>query len=73
MATDFAGKCVLIATVMTILERTLLPDRPVFFITAGQRGGGKTTTLIMLFLAAALVFALAAARTASEARIGTWS
>lgn len=51
MATDFPGKCVLIAAAMTILERTLLPERPVYFITAGQRGGGKTTVLIMLFLA----------------------
>jgi hypothetical protein len=52
VATDFAGKCVLISAVMTILERTLLPERPAFFVTAGQRGGGKTTVLTMLFLAA---------------------
>ena len=52
VATDFAGKCVLISAAMTILERTLLPERPAFFVTAGQRGGGKTTVLMMLFLAA---------------------
>jgi hypothetical protein len=51
VATDFAGKCVLIAAAMSILERTILPERPVFFVTAGQRGGGKTTALIMLFVA----------------------
>jgi hypothetical protein len=52
VATSFEGKCVLIAAAMTILERTLLPERPVFFVTAGQRGGGKTTVLNMLFIAA---------------------
>jgi hypothetical protein len=52
VATDFAGKCVLISAAMTILERTLLPERPAFFVTAGQRGGGKTTVLMILFLAA---------------------
>ena len=31
-----------IADVLTLIERNLLPDRPVFFITAGRRGGGKT-------------------------------
>jgi hypothetical protein len=30
VATDFAGQCVLIAAAMTILQRTLLPERPVF-------------------------------------------
>jgi hypothetical protein len=52
VATDFAGRCVLIAAAMTILERTLLHGRPAFFVTAGQRGGGKTTVLTMVFLAA---------------------
>ena len=52
VATNFAGKCILIAAAMTILERTLLPERPAFFVTAGQRGGGKTTILTMVFLAA---------------------
>ena len=33
------------------LERVLLPERPAFFVTAGQRGGGKTTCLIMIVLA----------------------
>src|SRR5262249_22455773 len=34
----------------TLIERSLLPDRPVFFVTAGRRGNGKTTALIMLIM-----------------------
>jgi hypothetical protein len=52
VATDFAGKCVLITHAITILERVLLPERPGFFLTAGRRGGGKTTALMMVILAA---------------------
>ena len=33
-------------------QRALLPERPAFFVTAGQRGGGKTTLVIMITLAA---------------------
>ena len=51
VATDFIGKCIIIAAALTLIERSLLPDRPVFFVTAGRRGGGKTTTLIMLLMA----------------------
>ncbi len=51
VATDYAGKCTLIAAALTVMERSLLPDRPVFFVTAGRRGGGKTTTLTMLIMA----------------------
>jgi hypothetical protein len=51
VATDHAGKCCLIAAALTLIERSLLPDRPAFFVTAGRRGGGKTTTLIMLLMA----------------------
>ena len=47
VATDDVGKCILIAAALTLIERSLLPDRPVFFVTAGRRGGGKTTALIM--------------------------
>jgi hypothetical protein len=49
--TDHAGKCVIIAAALTIIERSLLPNRPAFFVTAGRRGCGKTTTLIMLLMA----------------------
>ena len=48
---DYAGKCILIAASLTIIERLLLPERPAFFITAGQRGGGKTTTANMIAIA----------------------
>lgn len=51
VATDYAGKCVIIATALTIIERSLLPERPVFFITAGRSKAGKTTTLTMLLMA----------------------
>ena len=49
--TNYAGKCTLIAIALTIIERLLLPERPAFFITAGQRGGGKTTALHMISIA----------------------
>jgi hypothetical protein len=49
--TDLAGKCTLIATALTLIERSLLDERPCFFVTAGRRGGGKTTALIMLIMA----------------------
>ena len=51
VATDFAGKCVLIALALSIIERVLLPKRPAFFVSAGKRGGGKTTALAMIILA----------------------
>src|SRR5262245_53415546 len=51
VATDYAGKCIIIADALTLIERSLLPDRPCFFITAGRRGNGKTTTIIMLIMA----------------------
>ena len=37
-------QCTIIAAALTLIERSLLPDRPCFFVTAGRRGGGKTTT-----------------------------
>jgi hypothetical protein len=52
VATGYDGKCSIIAATMMILERALLPERPVVFVTAGHRGGGKTTTLKMLIMAA---------------------
>jgi len=52
VAADYAGKCSIIAAAMMILERALLPARPVVFVTAGHRGGGKTTTLQMIIMAA---------------------
>jgi hypothetical protein len=49
--TDITGKCVIIACALTLIERMLLGERPVFFVTAGRRGGGKTTLLVMLLMA----------------------
>jgi hypothetical protein len=66
VATDYQGKCVLLAMVLTVLERLMLPERPAFFITAGQRGGGKTTAANMVSLAALGVRAAAAAWSPSD-------
>jgi hypothetical protein len=66
VSTDYAGKCILIADALTLIERNLLPDRPVFFITAGRRGGGKTTTLHMLIMAVFGARAAAAAWSTNE-------
>jgi hypothetical protein len=49
---DYAGRCVLVACALSILERHVLPQRPGFFITAGKRGGGKTTAANMITVAA---------------------
>ncbi len=61
VATDFTGKSILIAAALTLVERSILPERPVFFVTAGRRGGGKTTTLVMLLMAVTGVRPAAAA------------
>lgn len=45
--TDYAGKCVLIALALSVLERELLRERPAFFVAAGKRGGGKTTAIMI--------------------------
>lgn len=66
VATDYTGKCILIAAALTLIERSLLPDRPVFFVTAGRRGGGKTTTLIMLLMAITGIRPAAAAWSPNE-------
>jgi hypothetical protein len=46
--TDANGKAILVALALTIIERSLLPDRPAFFITSGKRGSGKTTAIKMI-------------------------
>ncbi len=56
--TDTEGKAIIVALAMTLIQRHLLPARPAFFVTAGQRGGGKTTLLNM---AATAVFGRPAA------------
>jgi hypothetical protein len=66
VATDYTGKCTLIAAALTVIERSLLPDRPAFFVTAGRRGGGKTTTLVMLIMALTGIWPAAAAWSTNE-------
>jgi hypothetical protein len=66
VATDHAGKCTIIAAALTVIERSLLPDRPVFFVTAGRRGSGKTTTLTMLIIAVTGIWPAAAAWSTNE-------
>ena len=66
VSTDFAGKCILIAAALTVIQRALMPERPTFFVTAGRRGGGKTTTLIMLMVAVTGVRPSAAAWSSNE-------
>ena len=46
VATDYAGKCVLIALALTIIERTALPERPAFFATAGSAAAAKLPSSI---------------------------
>jgi hypothetical protein len=66
LASDYTGRCTVIACALTILERLLLSERPAFFVTAGQRGGGKTTTVNMISLAVLGLRAAAAAWSPSE-------
>lgn len=51
VALDRVGKCVAVILALTVLQRALLPERPAFFVTAGQRGGGKTTLVSMIIMA----------------------
>jgi hypothetical protein len=66
VSTDYAGKCTIIAAALTIIERSLLPDRPCFFITAGRRGGGKTTLIAMMIMGTTGVRPSTAAWTPNE-------
>ena len=66
VAADYKGKCTIIACALTVLERGLLPQRPAFFVTAGQRGGGKTKTIHIISMAALGLPASAAAWSPNE-------
>jgi hypothetical protein len=66
VATSYTGKCVIIAAALTLIERSLLDQRPAFFVTAGRRGGGKTTTLIMLIKAVTGIWPAASAWSTNE-------
>ena len=52
VTTNADGKAIVIAAVLTIIQRIALDQRPAFFIVAGQRGGGKTTLASMITTAA---------------------
>ena len=45
VSTDLTGKAMTIALLGSVIERTLLPERPGFIVTAGQQGAGKTMLL----------------------------
>jgi hypothetical protein len=49
--TSYAGKCVIVACALSLIERSLLPERPAFWFSAGRRGAGKTTAIKMLIVA----------------------
>jgi len=66
VATDYAGKCIIIAAALTIIQRSLLDSRPTFFVTAGRRGSGKTTVLTMLIKAVTGIWPAAAAWSSNE-------
>jgi hypothetical protein len=66
VACDHTGKCTLIALALTLIERSILDQRPVFFVNAGQRGSGKTTTLTMLIEAVTGIVPAAAAWSSNE-------
>jgi hypothetical protein len=68
VATDYAGKCTIVAAALTMIERCLLDQRPCFFVTAGRRGGGKTTTLTMLIKVVTGIHPAAAWSTNEEER-----
>jgi len=63
---DFAGKCIAITIALTLIERSLLDERPAFFVTAGHRGGGKSTLIKMLIMAVLGVHPAAAAWSTNE-------
>jgi hypothetical protein len=66
VATDYGGRCILIAFALTVIERVLLPERPGFIVTGGMRGAGKTTALRVVLLAATGFLPAAAGWSPSE-------
>jgi hypothetical protein len=48
VSANLEGKAIAIAFAMTVIERTLLPERPAFLFVASQRGSGKTTLVNMI-------------------------
>jgi hypothetical protein len=48
VAADTTAKLLVIVQAMTLIQRSILPERPAFFIVAGLRGSGKTTLVHMV-------------------------
>jgi hypothetical protein len=48
---SFADKCIIITKALSILERAILPERPMYAVSAPLRGGGKTTLFNMIAMA----------------------
>jgi hypothetical protein len=63
---SYRAKCVMIAGALSLIERTLLDDRPTFWTTAGRRGGGKSTAMRMLIYAVTGLRAAAASWSTDE-------
>jgi hypothetical protein len=55
VATTYVGKCVIVAVALTIMERSLLPDRPTCLFDAGRRGSGKGTCPTCSYFVGALL------------------
>jgi hypothetical protein len=65
-AADPACRCTLIALALTLIERSLLDQRPTWWVTAGQRGSGKTTAIAMVVQAVTGECAAASAWSSQE-------
>jgi hypothetical protein len=66
VATDHVGKCSLVALALTMIERSVLDQRPAWFVPAGRRGSGKTTAISMIVEAATGTPAAASAWSTNE-------
>jgi hypothetical protein len=66
VSTDYAGKATIVAAALTLIERSMLDQRPCFWITAGRRGGGKTTVVKLVVRAVTGDEVIPAAWSASE-------
>jgi hypothetical protein len=66
VSTDLTGKATIIGAALTVIERTLLDDKPTFVIKAGRRGGGKTTLVKMIMMAVTGILPAASAWSDNE-------
>jgi hypothetical protein len=63
---DYTVKCISLAFSLSLIERSLISDRPTFWFNAGRRGTGKTTLIKMLIKAATGMVAAASAWATNE-------